>query len=71
MIQKAIVSEILDSFQLKIRIPKYDKLASSVDGVSSEDLSTGIICAYPGMEVAYTAGDVVLVHSKMMKSVSL
>lgn len=61
MIQKAIVSEILDSFQLKIRIPKYDKLASSVDGVSSEDLSTGIICAYPGMEVAYTAGDVVLV----------
>lgn len=61
MIQKAVISEIIDSYQLKVRIPKYDKLASSVDGVSSEDLSTGIICAYPGMQVAYTAGDVVLV----------
>lgn len=59
MIQKAIVESIINNYQLKVRIPKYDKLAS--DGVSYNDLSTGIICTYPGTILSYAEGDVVLV----------
>ena len=59
MIQKAIVEAILNDYQVKVRIPKYDKM--SYDGASYKDLSTGIICSTPGTLVNYSKGDVVLV----------
>lgn len=59
MIQKAIVESIENDYQIKVRIPKYDKM--SIDGFSYNDLSTSIICTSPGTLVNYSVGDIVLV----------
>ncbi len=59
MIQKAIVESIENDYQIKIRIPKFDKM--SYDGTSFGDLSTSIVCSSPGTIVNYSVGDIVLV----------
>lgn len=59
MIQKAIVESIEGEYQVKVRIPKYDKM--STDGFSYDELSTSIICSSPGTLVNYSVGDIVLV----------
>lgn len=59
MIQKAIVESIENNYQVKVRIPKYDKMSS--DGFSYDELSTSIICSTPGTLVTYSVGDIVLV----------
>lgn len=59
MIQKAIVESIENEYQVKVRIPKYDKMSG--DGFSYNDLSTSIICSSPGTLVNYSVGDIVLV----------
>lgn len=59
MIQKAIIEAIENDYQVKVRIPKYDKM--SYDGAGYDELSTGIICSTPGTLVNYSVGDVVLV----------
>ena len=61
MLQKGIVEKIIDRYSCKVRIPKYDKLKSSVTGTSTEDLATAIISAMPGTEISYVVGDVVLI----------
>lgn len=60
MLQKGIVEKIIDKYSCKVRIPKYDKLQSSVSGTSTNDLPTAIISAMPGTEISYVVGDVVL-----------
>ena len=59
MIQKAIVESIENNYQVKVRIPKYNKMANDV--FSYNDLSTSIICSSPGTLVSYSVGDIVLV----------
>lgn len=59
MIQKAIIESIIDDYSVKIRIPKYDKMYN--DGLTYDELSTGIICSIPGTTVKYSVNDVVLV----------
>lgn len=59
MIQKAIIESIIDDYSVKIRIPKYDKMYN--DGLTYDELSTGIICSIPGTNVKYSVNDVVLV----------
>lgn len=59
MIQKAIIEAIENEYQVKVRIPKYNKM--SYDGFSYDELSTSIICSSPGTLVNYSVGDVVLV----------
>lgn len=59
MIQKAIIESIIDDYSVKIRIPKYDKMYT--DGLTYDELSTGIICSVPGTNVHYSINDVVLV----------
>lgn len=59
MIQKAIVEAIENDYQIRVRIPKYDKLSN--DGSSYDDLSIGIVCSAPGTIVNYSVGDIVLV----------
>ena len=59
MIQKAIVEAVENDYQVKVRIPKYDKM--SYDGTTYSELSTGIICSAPGSLVNYSVGDIVLV----------
>ena len=60
MLQKGIVEKIIDKYSCKVRIPKYDKLQSSVSGTSTNDLATAIISAMPGTEISYVVGDIVL-----------
>ena len=61
MLQKGIIETVEDKFTVKVRVPRYDKLSSSADGTSTKDLSRGIVCTLPGMNVTYAIGDVVLV----------
>ena len=61
MLQKGIIETIEDKYTVKVRIPKYDKIASSATGTQKEELATGIVCTLPGMNVTYSVGDVVLV----------
>ena len=61
MIQKGIIEEIISKYQYKVRIPRYDKLYTTPDRVTTEDLSTAIVCSVPGTKVSFALGDVVLV----------
>ena len=61
MIQKGIIAQVIDRYTYKVRIPKYDKIGSATNGTKTEDLSSGIVCTIPGIEIAYSVDDVVLV----------
>lgn len=62
MIQKAIIEELLyDGYQARIRIPRYNKIASSPTATDVQDLAIAIICTLPGVHPAYQIGDIVLV----------
>ena len=61
MIQKGTIEKVIDRYNYKVRIPKYDKIQGDIEGTSTDDLATGIVCTTPGMNVAYALGDVVIV----------
>lgn len=60
MIQKGIIAQVIDKYNYKVRIPKYDKVESATYSTKTDDLSSGIVCTVPGIEVVYVEGDVVL-----------
>lgn len=60
MIQKGIIAQVIDKYNYKVRIPKYDKVESATYSTKIDDLSSGIVCSVPGIEVVYVEGDVVL-----------
>lgn len=60
-LQKGIVEQLIDGYTLKVRIPKYDKVATDRDGIKTKDLANSIICSQPGMKITYSVGDIVLV----------
>ena len=61
MIQKGIIAQVIDKYTYKVRIPKYDKIESATASTKTDDLSSGIVCTIPGVDIIYTVGDVVLV----------
>lgn len=61
MIQKGIIAQVIDKYTYKIRIPKYDKIEAATASTKTDDLSQGIVCAMPGVDVSYVPGDIVLV----------
>ena len=61
MIQKGIIAQVIDKYTYKVRIPKYDKVGYATNSTKLEDLSSGIVCTIPGIDISYTIGDVVLV----------
>ena len=61
MIQKGIIAQVIDKYNYKVRIPKYDKIESATYSTKLDDLSSGIVCSIPGIDIAYVEGDVVLV----------
>ena len=61
MLQKGIIETIEDMYTAKVRIPRYNKIAADASGTSKEDLAVAVVCTLPGMKVAYSVGDVVLV----------
>ena len=60
MIQKGIIAQVIDKYNYKVRIPKYDKVESATYSTKTDDLSSGIVCTVPGIEVVYVEGDIVL-----------
>ena len=60
-LQKGIVEQLVDNYTLKVRVPKYDKIATDRDGIKTKDLADSIICSQPGMQITYSVGDIVLV----------
>ena len=61
MIQKGIVESIISLYEYKVRIPRYDKVLTTPGAVKTSDLSSAIVCSYPGTKVAFQEGDIVLV----------
>ena len=61
MIQKGIIESIISAYEYKVRIPRYDKLITTPGGVSTEDLSSAIVCSVPGTKISFAEGDIVLV----------
>ena len=61
MIQKGIVEQVIDKYTYKVRIPRYDKIASDPSATKTQDLPTAIVCGYPGTEVVFSKGNIVLV----------
>ena len=61
MLTKAYVEEIVSDYQVRVRIPIFDKLASSPGGTPKEQLSISPICAVPGGKYNYSVGDIVFV----------
>lgn len=60
MIQKGIIAQVIDKYNYKVRIPKYDKVESATYSTKTDNLSSGIVCTVPGIEVVYVEGDIVL-----------
>ena len=61
MIQKGIIAQVIDKYNYKVRIPKYDKIQSATYSVKTDDLASGIVCTIPGIDIAYSVNDVVLI----------
>lgn len=62
MIQKAIIEEIIQGgYQARVRIPRYNKAASSPTATDTGDLAIATICTFPGIHPSYQIGDIVFV----------
>ena len=61
MLTKAYVEQIVNDYQVRVRIPIFDKLASSPGGTPTEQLSISPICTIPGGKYNYSVGDIVFV----------
>ena len=61
MIQKGIIEAIISAYEYKVRIPRYDKLITTPGAVSTEDLSSAIVCSIPSTKVSFAIGDIVLI----------
>ena len=61
MIQKGIIEQALSRYTYKVRIPKYDKIATDPAATKLADLATAIVCSVPGTDVTFNTGNVVLV----------
>lgn len=58
---KAIVEEVIDKYNIRVRIPFYDKAAESASATKFEDLSIACICTPAGESPALLKGDIVFV----------
>jgi len=61
MIQKGIIEQALSRYTYKVRVPKYDKIATDPSATKLEDLSTAVVCGFPGTDIAFNKGNIVLV----------
>ena len=61
MIQKGIIEQVINKYTYRVRIPRYDKIAGDPSATKTKDLPIAIVCAYPGTELVFTTGDIVLV----------
>lgn len=61
MITKGIIQEIIDPYNIKLRLPTLDGADYSSEGISDEYLSTAIVCLPPKIKYNFEVGDVVIV----------
>lgn len=62
MITKAIISEVIDNYSVKVRVPRYDGVSFENTAVSNEDLSVAYMCTLPNMRINPIVGDVVFIE---------
>ena len=55
--EKAIIDSIINKYQYKIRIPKYNSI--NINGTETKDLYTAQVCCLPGYYPTYMPGDIV------------
>jgi len=61
MITKAIVEQIVDPYQIRIRIPKLDRMPQSSQHTKTSDLNIALVCTLPGCDPNIQIGDIVYV----------
>lgn len=61
MITKAIVEEVIDPYNIRVRIPSIDRTYQSSVHVNKEDLDIAVICTLPGCDPNIKVGDIVIV----------
>ena len=61
MITKGVISEVINEFRVKVRIPIYDKFENVANATPKEDLAEAIFCTMPGIKIIPAVGDVVIV----------
>lgn len=61
MVTKAIITEIVDKYQVRVRIPIYDKADYSATATPDRELSIGPVSTQPGISPNFAVGDVVIV----------
>lgn len=61
MITKGIVEDIVDKYQVRVRLPIFDKADGAKNATKTEDLSVGTICCLPNSSYQVNVGDIVFV----------
>lgn len=61
MITKAIVEQVLSPYQVKLRIPLFNKADSTTLATDTSDLTVATICSIPNCYINFQVGDVVFV----------
>ena len=61
MITKGIVEEIITPYQIKVRLPIYDKMENSQDATPNENLSKATICTLLNTKNQVNKNDIVFV----------
>lgn len=61
MITKGIVTEILNTYFVKVRLPVYDRVTQASLSVPSSDLNTATVCTVPNCRPNLRVGDIVFV----------
>ena len=59
MITKGIVEDIIDTYQVRVRLPIFDKVDGAKNATKNEDLSIGTVCCLPNSSYQVNVGDVV------------
>ena len=61
MITKAVVEEVISPYQVKLRIPIFDRASSDALSTKADDLHKATICALPNCYINLQVGDIVFV----------
>ena len=61
MVTKGIITEIINKYQARVRIPIYNKAEDSPTATPNNELSIGPVCTLSGIAPNISVGDVVIV----------
>lgn len=61
MIEKAIVEEIIDNYNIRVRVPRYNLSSSSPHSTPFSELPIANICSLPGCNPTFRIGDIVII----------